>query len=190
MSLPLAFKTTIATIPDHIPYLSVAAEMIERWRSKLVGTGIKVGLAWAGSQRFVKDAERSVLLKNILPLLAVGGVSYFCLQKDLREGDEAMLDANPHIVRLDREVNDFADTAAIMMSLDLIITSDTAVANLAGALGRKVWVLLPFIPDWRWSLDRDDTPWYPTATLFRQQKSDDWWTVVDRVSGELKKLSG
>jgi tetratricopeptide (TPR) repeat protein len=187
MSLPLAFKTTIATIPDHIPYLSVAGEMIERWRSKLVGTGIKVGLTWAGSQRFVKDAERSVLLKNILPLLAVGGVSYFCLQKDLREGDEAMLNANPHIVRLDREVNDFADTAAIMMSLDLIITSDTAVANLAGALGRKVWVLLPFIPDWRWSLDRDDTPWYPTATLLRQQKSGDWY--LDASHDEVVRRS-
>ncbi|MGB6755287.1 MAG: tetratricopeptide repeat protein [Xanthobacteraceae bacterium] len=143
-----------------------------------------------GKPAFCQRRRAIRSLENILPLLAVGGVSYFCLQKDLREGDEAMLDANPHIVRLDREVNDFADTAAIMMSLDLIFTSDTAVANLAGALGRKVWVLLPFIPDWRWSLDRDDTPWYPTATLFRQQKSGDWWTVVDRVSGELKKLSG
>jgi tetratricopeptide (TPR) repeat protein len=190
MSLPLAFKTTMATIPNHVPYLSVAAEMIARWRSKVAGTRIKVGLAWAGSQRFIKDAERSVLLQNIFPLLAVDGVSYFCLQKDLREGDEATLDANPQIVRLDRDVDDFADTAAIMMSLDLIITSDTAVANLAGALGRKVWVLLPFIPDWRWSLDRDDTLWYPTATLFRQQRSGDWSAVVDRVFGELKKLSG
>ncbi len=190
MSLPLAFKTTMATIPNHVPYLSVTAEMIARWRSKVAGTRIKVGLAWAGSQRFIKDAERSVLLQNILPLLAGDGVSYFCLQKDLREGDEATLDANPQIVRLDRDVDDFADTAAIMMSLDLIITSDTAVANLAGALGRKVWVLLPFIPDWRWSLDRDDTLWYPTATLFRQQRSGDWSAVVDRVFGELKKLSG
>jgi tetratricopeptide (TPR) repeat protein len=189
MSLPLAFKTTVATIPNHVPYLSVAPETIERWRSRLAGPGLKVGIAWAGSQRFIKDAERSVLLQNILPLLAGDGVSYFCLQKDLREGDEVILDANPQIVRLDREISDFADTAAIMMSLDVIITSDTAVANLAGALGRKVWVLLPFIPDWRWSLDRDDTPWYPTATLFRQQKIGDWPAMVNRVSGELKQLS-
>jgi tetratricopeptide (TPR) repeat protein len=193
MSLPLAFKTTVATIPSHVPYLSVAAETIERWRSKLAGqdpkAGLKVGITWAGSPRFIKDADRSVLLPNILPLLAVEGVSYVCLQKELRDGDETILDAHPHIARLDREVSDFSDTAALMMSLDLIISSDTAVANLAGALGRKVWVLLPFLPDWRWSLAGDSTPWYPTATLFRQQKPGDWSSVIDRATEELKKLS-
>ena len=188
MSLPLAFKTTVDTIPRHVPYLFVATDMIERWRPKLAGTGMKVGIAWAGSPHFIKDADRSVLLKNILPLLAVDGASYFCLQKDLREGDEDILNANPRIVRLDREISDFRDTAAVMMSLDVIISSDTSLANLGGALGGKVWVLLPSIPDWRWSLDRDDTPWYPTATLFRQKKIGDWSTVVKRASDELKKL--
>jgi tetratricopeptide (TPR) repeat protein len=188
MSLPLAFETTVATIPNHVPYLSVAAEAVERWGSRLNGTGLKVGIAWAGSQRFINDAGRSVLLPNILPLLAVDGVNFFCLQKELRDGDEALLDANPHIVRLDREISDFADTAAIMMSLDLIISSDTSVANLAGALGRKLWVLLPFVPDWRWSLDGDSTLWYPTATLFRQRKLGDWQSVIERASAELEKL--
>jgi ADP-heptose:LPS heptosyltransferase len=117
-------------------------------------------------------------LKNILPVTRVNNIEYFSLQKDLRPGDDELLNDNPHIARLDKELSDFQDAAAIMMCLDLIISSDTSIVNLAGALGRPVWVLLPFIPDWRWLLNRNNTPWYPTARLFRQDSVGDWTTVV------------
>src|SRR5262249_14672338 len=113
---------------------------------------------------------------------------YFSLQKDLRHGDDELLNANPHIVRVDKEINDFEDTAAIVMSLDLVISSDTSIVNLAGALGRPVWVLLPLIPDWRWLFDRNDTPWYPTARLFRQASMGDWTAVLDAVRMALRPL--
>jgi tetratricopeptide (TPR) repeat protein len=188
MSLPLAFKTTVETIPATIPYLGVTKNIIEKWRSKLVGTETKVGIAWAGNPSFPTDRDRSILLKNILPILGVKGVTFFSLQKDLRPGDKDILDATPQIVRLDQEIGDFQDTAAIMMSLDLVISSDTSVVNLAGALGRSFWVLLPVIPDWRWLLDGNVSPWYPTGRLFRQDVRGDWATVIDDVCIELNKL--
>jgi len=127
-------------------------------------------------------------LENILPVTRINGIKYFSLQKDLRDGDDELLNANPYIVRVDKQINDFEDTAAIITSLDLVISSDTSIVNLAGALGRPVWVLLAYISDWRWLLDRDDTPWYSTARLFRQAKVSDWTTVVDEVCTALKQL--
>src|SRR5215831_4938152 len=188
MSLPLAFKTTMEAIPAKVPYLAVSKNIVEKWRSKLIGTEIKVGVAWAGNPNYPQDIDRSILLKNILPILSVKGARYFNLQKDLRHGDKEILDVNSQIVRLDQEINDFQDTAAIMMSLDLVISSDTSIVNLAGALSRPIWVLLPFNPDLRWLLDRSDSPWYPTARLFRQTSRDDWSTVIDDVCVELEKL--
>jgi len=188
MSLPLAFKTTMETIPTKVPYLAVSKNIIEKWRSKLNGAEIKVGIAWAGNPNYPQDLDRSILLKNILPILRVKGARYFSLQKDLRHGDKEMLDVNSQIVRLDQEISDFEDTAAIMMSLDLVISSDTSVVNLAGALGRPIWVLLPSNPDWRWLLGRSDSPWYPTAKLFRQISRGEWSTVTDDVCVELEKL--
>jgi hypothetical protein len=188
MSLPLAFKTTMETIPTKTTYIPVSENRIEEWRAKLIGTEIKVGIAWAGNPNHPKDSDRSIPLKTILPILGVRGARYFGLQKDLRHDDPEMLDANPQITRLDQEISDFEDTAGIIMSLDLVISSDTSTAHLAGALGKPVWVLLPFSPDWRWLLDRDDSPWYPTAKLFRQKSIGDWPTVVDDVREELDKL--
>jgi len=187
MSLPLALKTTIETIPSAVPYITVRKNAVEKWRSKLGAQKLKVGIAWAGNPDFVNDRDRSILLKNILPVTCVNGVEYFSLQKDLRHGDDELLNANPYIVRVDKEINDFEDTAAIMMSLDLVISSDTSIVNLAGALGRPVWVLLPFMSDWRWLLDRDDTPWYPTARLFRQVNAGDWTIVLDNVCAALRR---
>jgi tetratricopeptide (TPR) repeat protein len=188
MSLPLAFKTTIETIPSTVPYVTVPKNAIERWRPKLSTQKLKVGIAWAGNPNFDGDRDRSILLKNILPVTQIDGIRYFSLQKDLRDGDDELLDANPCIVRTDKEINDFEDTAAIIMSLDLVISSDTSVVNLAGALGRPVWVLLPFRSDWRWLLDRDDTPWYRTARLFRQANVGDWTAVLDDVRVALREL--
>ena len=178
MSLPLAFKTTMETIPAKVPYLAVPKNIIEKWRPKLNGAEIKVGIAWAGNPNYPQDFDRSILLKNILPILGVKGARYFSLQKDLRHGDKEILDVNSQIVRLDQEINDFEDTAAIMMSLDLVISSDTSIVNLAGALSRPIWVLLSSNPDWRWLLDRSDSPWYPTARLFRQISRGEWSTVT------------
>jgi hypothetical protein len=186
MSLPLAFKTTIQTIPTTVPYLTVPRDTIDGWHLKLGTEKLKVGIAWAGNPTFENDRDRSILLRNIVPVTRIPGAKYFSLQKDLRYGDDEILKANPQIVRL--HIDDFQDTAAIMTSLDLVISSDTSIANLAGALGRPVWVLLPFIPDWRWLLDRDNTPWYPTARLFRQTSMGDWPTVLDDICTALKQL--
>jgi len=188
MSLPLAFETTIETIPSTVPYIIVRKNAVEKWREKLSAQKLKVGIAWAGNPDFGGDRDRSILLKNILPVTRINGTKYFSLQKDLRDGDDELLNANPCIVRLDKQINDFEDAAAIMMSLDLVISSDTSIVNLAGALGRPVWVLLAYMPDWRWLLDRNDTPWYPTARLFRQANAGDWTTVLDDVCAALKQL--
>ena len=185
MSLPLAFKARLDAIPAP-PYLTARTDIIEKWRARLGEASVKIGVAWAGSQTFRNDLERSVLLQNILPVFSIGVAKYFSIQKDLRAGDQEILDANPQIIQLGNEIEDFHDTAAIMMSLDLIISSDTSVANLAGALGQPVWVLLPVNPDWRWLLGRSDTPWYPTARLFRQPRDGDWQSVVNEVCAQLK----
>jgi tetratricopeptide (TPR) repeat protein len=187
MSLPLAFKTTLQTIPAKVPYLTVSENVIKKWRAKLTGSDIKVGIAWAGNPNHVQDLDRSIPLKNLLPILGVRGTRYFSLQKDFRHGEKQILDINSQIVRLDPEINDFQDTAAIMMSLDLVISCDTSIVHLAGALGKPAWVLLPFNPDWRWLLDRSDSPWYPTAQLFRQTSRGEWSTVIDDVCVELEK---
>jgi tetratricopeptide (TPR) repeat protein len=188
MSLPLAFKTTIETIPNTVPYITVRKNAVEKWREKLSAQKLKVGIAWAGNPEFGGDRDRSILLKNILPVTRIDGIKYFSLQKDLRKGDDELLNANPHIVRGEKDINDFEDTAAIMMSLDLVISSDTSIVNLAGALGRSVWVLLAYMPDWRWLLDRDDSPWYPSARLFRQPVAGDWESVVANVIEELSLM--
>jgi hypothetical protein len=188
MSLPLACKTTIQTIPGAVPYITVAKHAVEKRRPKLSAQGLKVGIAWAGNPDLGGDRARSILLQNILGVTRIGGIKYFSLQKDLRHGDDELLNANSHIVRLDKDINDFEDTAAIVMSLDLVISCDTSVANLAGALGRPVWVLLPFVSEWRWLRERSDTPWYPTARLFRQANMGDWTTALADVCTELKQL--
>ena len=187
MSLPLAFKTEVDTIPANVPYFNVPDDLIETWRARLGEGRIKIGLAWAGNPQFPKDHDRSVLLKNILPVCAVQGASFFSLQKDLREGDRDVLGVNAHIVNLGSEVNDLRDTAAVMMSRDLVISSDTSIVHLAGSLGRPIWVLLSANPDWRWLLDRNDSPWYPTAKSFRQKESGDWRGVVEELRAQLAK---
>ena len=190
MSLPLAFNTRSETIPSIVPYLGIPKENVDHWRSKLGDSRFKVGIAWAGNPSFKNDIDRSITLKNILPVCSVPGATFFSIQKDLRTGDTDILSENSHVTHLGRELNDFLDTAAVMQSLDLIISSDTSIVNLAGALGRPVWVLLSFNPDWRWLLDRTDSPWYPSARLFRQTKNGDWDSVVAEVRAQIKKMLG
>lgn len=183
LSLPLAFGTTLDSVPAAVPYLAAEPQRAAGWRARLAGSGKgeepAVGLVWGGNPAFAGDAARSPGLARLLPLLAVPGVRFFALQPGLTGP------LPPGLTDLGPEIGDFADTAAIMAGLDLVISSCTAPAHLAGALGRPVWVLLAHAPDWRWLLDRGDSPWYPTARLFRQPRPGDWASVAAAVAEAL-----
>jgi tetratricopeptide (TPR) repeat protein len=185
MSLPLAFGTTLETIPSAPAYLASEPDLRERWDARLpAGARPRIGLVWTGRPTHDNDRNRSMEGRQIRPLLSLDA-DWFCLQKEVREGDVATLKDCGRIVFLGDGLEDFADTAAVISLLDLVISVDTSVAHLAGALGKPVWVLLPFCPDWRWLVDRDESPWYPSARLFRQPRIGDWAAVVERVKSEL-----
>ena len=188
-SLPLAFQTRLETIPSAVSYLpSPSMSHVKAWRDRLgPSSRLRVGLAWSGSSTHANDANRSVPLHLLAPLLDVDA-DFVSLQKDARPDDKALL-KQTDIVDLTADLTDFAETAALASSLDLIITVDTSVAHLAGALGRPTWILLPWTPDYRWLLDRDDSPWYPTVRLFRQTASRDYESVVAAVRSELLNLA-
>ena len=197
MSGPWRLGTTLATVPGHTPYLAADPSRTGRWRDRLAGLpGLKVGLVWSGDPRphdpraNAVDRRRSVGLARLAPVLAVPGVSFVSLQKGKAEADMATLAADRRPFNPMGEVGDFADTAAIVANLDLVITVDTSVAHLAGALGKPVWILSRFDGCWRWLADRDDSPWYPSARLFRQRHPGDWAPVVDRVAQALAALVG
>jgi tetratricopeptide (TPR) repeat protein len=184
-SLPLAFDTVLNTIPQVTPYLSTgdgAGASKERLGST---KSPRVGLVWAGNPNHRNDRNRSIPLEALLPLLDMDA-QFFGLQKELRHGDRAVLRERKEIVDLGPELENFAETAAIIQNLDLLISVDTSVAHLAGALGRPVWILLPYVPDWRWQLIRMDSPWYPTARLFRQSETRDWQSVVQQANAALR----
>src|SRR5262249_52983996 len=166
-------------------YLKVDPAAAARWRNR-IGTagGLNVGLVWAGNPQHKNDRNRSIVFEGLAPLLDVAGVRWFSLQVGERSADLARAPAGRIASLADRLV-DFAASAAASDALDLVITVDTAAAHLAGALGKPVWVLLPFVPDWRWMIERDDSPWYPTARLFRQPARGDWESVVAAVRGAL-----
>jgi hypothetical protein len=192
-SLPLAFATRLETIPAEIPYLSASATLRDKWRPRMDApagaAGLKVGIAWAGNPNLPNDHIRSIDLQSLTALFAIPGVQFFSLQKELRDGDTALLRAHPEIAQLDEGIENFADTAAIISLLDVIISVDTAVAHLAGALGTKTWVLLPYVAEWRWLLERADSPWYPTAQLFRQPALNDWTGAVAAVGEALREIA-
>jgi tetratricopeptide (TPR) repeat protein len=189
LSLPLALATRIETIPADIPYLSASAALRDKWRSRIdAAEGLKVGIAWAGNPNLPNDHIRSIDLRSLADLFATPGVQFFSLQKELREGDAALLRASPQVADLGEAIESFADTAAVISLLDVIISVDTAVAHLAGALGAKTWILLPYVAEWRWLLDRADSPWYPTARLFRQPALNDWTGAVAAVGRALREI--
>ena len=186
LSLPLAFNTRLQTIPAHIPYLRAPERAVEKWEGRLGRTNLpRVGLVWSGRAAHRNDRNRSIALSR-LATLASPDVTLISLQNEVRAKDAEVLSANKQIAHFGPELRDFSDTAALVSLLDLVISVDTSVAHLAGALGKPVWILLPFAPDWRWLVAREDSPWYPTARLFRQPRMDDWDSVIDRVARDLK----
>jgi Flp pilus assembly protein TadD len=186
LSLPRILGTRIDSIPASVPYLGTRAAIAARWQRRLAeARGLRVGLAWAGNPRHINDLRRSVGLERLKPLLGVPGVSFVSLQVGPRAGDVASL-PSATLLDVSAELSDFAETAGAIVNLDLVIAVDTAVVHLAGALGRPVWIVLPFSPDWRWLLDRDDSPWYPTARLYRQRAPGGWDEVVARVATDLQ----
>jgi tetratricopeptide (TPR) repeat protein len=189
LSLPLAFGTTLASIPASVPYLTAPPARVETWHTRLAGlSGPRIGLVWSGKPTHRNDHNRSIPLKVLKPLLSQSGCQFVSLQKEYRERDRADLKELPNLIRLDDALVDFADTAAVVAALDLVIAVDTAVAHLAGAMGKPVWILLPAIGDWRWLVERRDSPWYPTARLFRQPGFGDWAGVVGRLEQDLAAL--
>jgi tetratricopeptide (TPR) repeat protein len=190
-SLPAALNTELATIPADVPYLHADNDRTSRWRERLASLhGLKVGLAWAGRASHPHDLRRSMSLEKLAPLAQVPGVTLISLQKGVASSQaQTARTAGVNLIDWTDELKDFSDTAALIANLDLIITVDTAVAHLGGAMGKPVWVLLPIVPDWRWMLHREDSPWYPTLRLFRQAKYEDWSAPVTRVTEELGKLS-
>ena len=183
LSLPLIFDTSPDTIPARVPYIIADARSAENWegRLRLHGTGYRIGLAWSGRAEKRMENERSCPLGLFLPLTELKKTTLYSLQKG-RAFLKAGLDSpGMKIIDYTDDMKDFSDTAAFIMNLDLVVSIDTAVAHLAGALGKPVLTLLPFLPDWRWMLDREDSPWYPTMRLFRQPSPGKWDAVIDRV---------
>ena len=186
LSLPQVFGTTLETIPGAVPYLDIATLRRRKTPSILpAGTRPKIGIVWAGSPTYRNDRHRSIALSELLPILRLPDFDFYSLQKGERCRDLLGLPPDCRVQDLDPSLADFGDTALVIDALDLVITVDTAVAHLAGALGKPVWTLLPEVPDWRWGLTDQTTPWYPSMRLFRQDRRGDWAGVMERVSEAL-----
>jgi tetratricopeptide (TPR) repeat protein len=186
-SLLLAFETRLETIPAAVPYLHADPQLIHKWAELLTDASqeMKIGLAWAGSPTHSNDKNRSLKLRQLSPLSAAKGVRFYSLQKGPAASQAEDREAGLQVTDFRDKLTDLAETAALIANLDLIITVDTAVAHLAGAMGKPVWVLLPFVPDWRWLLNREDSPWYPTMRLFRQKEIGQWDEVIARLAERL-----
>jgi tetratricopeptide (TPR) repeat protein len=187
-SMPLALKTEPSNIPAPIPYLSADDGRLAKWTARLGALARpRIAIAWSGNASHLNDRNRSMPFARLAPLLS-SPARFISIQRELRAEDEAALAAEQRVTHVGGELDDFDDTAAVIALCDLVIAVDTAVVHLAGAMGRAVWVMLPFAPDWRWTLDGDSTPWYPTARLFRQTSLGDWNGVIGNVSAALRQL--
>jgi len=196
LSIPFHCRTRLDSIPAALPYLAADPDKVRAWSvamgDTLPGT-LRVGLVWKGNSRFENDAERSLQsLATLAPLGAVPGTTFFSLQKGAGEDEADSPPAGLALVDLGSRIRDFADTAAIVAQLDLLISVDTAAAHLAGALGKPCWLLLPdYMTDWRWLDGREDSPWYPgVMRLFRQPRGGGWAATVATVAAALRALAG
>ncbi len=184
LSLPFLLKPDFESHQDDKSYLQPDSKKVELWHERIISNKIKVGIVWAGNRYHQGDKKRSIPLKDFKFLSQVNDIELFSLQKGESSNELLQIDF-PVSEILSNEINDFADTAAAIVNLDLLITVDTSAAHLSGALGKKTWLLLPFFPDWRWQLNRNDSPWYPSMKLFRQSEPDDWSNVFRTVANEL-----
>lgn len=184
LSLPLVFRTDLESIPSDVPYVRAESWQVSKWQIRLgERTKPRIGIAWSGNPHHLDDRNRSISLAQLLPVLS-DAVEWVSIQKVVRDEEQALLAASS-IRHFGDEIGDFADTAALVQSLDCVVSVDTSVAHLAGALARPLWVLLPYLPDWRWLLEREDNPWYPSARLFRQSRAGDWSDVFERIGAAL-----
>ena len=184
LSIPYILGTTSASIPANTPYLFSNDNSVHL--KNLQEKNKNVGIVWAGSPKHKNARNRSTQLSNFLPLASLPGVQLFSLQAGSRRADLKRIINETTIIDATSEINDYADTAAIIGQLDLIISVDTSVAHLAGPMGKPVWVLLPFAPDYRWLLDRGDSPWYPTMQLYRQRSPGNWSDIFDEIERLLR----
>jgi tetratricopeptide (TPR) repeat protein len=186
LSLPLAFRTTLATIPAERSYITVDQRLRVAWSDRLPPrTRVRIGVVWSGGKSHANNENRSIALERLFPMISAD-VDWFCLQSELAAKDVGLLRQLGHFNYFGDEVKDFADTAALIDLMDLVVTVDTSVAHLAGAMGKPVWILLPYNSDWRWLLDRDDSPWYPSARLYRQQQLGKWEPVINQINEDLR----
>jgi Flp pilus assembly protein TadD len=188
LSLPLAFATDLSTIPARVPYVDPDPAQVEAWGQRLRGNSLRIGLAWGGNPNHPHELWRSIPLEQLTPLTNLEGTTFYSLQLGAAARQIRQLGSQVHLIDLQDEQKDFGHTAAIVSQLDLVISVDTSVAHLAGAMGKPVWILLNNSPDWRWLLEREDSPWYPTARLFRQASFGNWQGVVARVERELRAM--
>jgi Tfp pilus assembly protein PilF len=189
MSLPLAFKTNIHNIPSSLPYIKINDEKLIFWRSKLgEKKRTRVGIAWSGAQNKETDYNRSLTLSQISQISPLFDLplDFYSLQKEVRDIDKDFLSQSKNIYDYHKEIVDFSDTATLILEMDIIISVDTSVAHLAGALDKPLWILLPHVADYRWMVDRIDSPWYSSATLFRQKEVDNWDGVIFSIERSLR----
>jgi ADP-heptose:LPS heptosyltransferase len=190
LSLPLAFRSNLLSIPSINNALNISLDPAIRtfWQSKVMSNANPlIGLTWSGNAEHQNDHNRSILLSDILDYLP-SHFNYICLQKEIRSSDQFILDSSPHLLNFSNEIQDFTDTAALISCLNCVITVDTSVAHLSGTLGVKTLLLLPYSPDWRWLLNRNDSPWYPSMRLYRQKEIGNWKGVLEQVSSDLSRL--
>lgn len=190
MSLPLAFGTLVETVPNAVPYITAPPPYLHKWmrRTEAISSP-RIGLVWAGNPTHYNDRNRSVALKALEPILSIGGLQFVSLQKHAASADVARLKRFGNVTHIGDELADFADTAAIIATLDLVIAVDTAAVHLAAAMGKVVALLLPFSADFRWLVGRNDSPWYPTMRLFRQTMLGDWSDPVEQLRRELAEVA-
>ncbi len=189
-SLPLALRTQPDSVPAPIPYLAADAAHLAKWSARLDALPRpRVAVAWSGNPSHNNDRNRSIAFARLAPLFDIPA-GFVSIQRDVRSADAASLAAEKRVIHLGSELEDFSDTAAVVALADLVIAVDTAAVHLAGAMGRPVWVLVPFAPDWRWTRTGDTTPWYPTVRVFRQTALGDWESVIARVAGALDHFIG
>jgi hypothetical protein len=190
MSLPLALGTRINTIPSSKSYLKADSSKLVEWQRRLGGgTKKRVGVAWSSVSGFKGDSKRSLMLSDFVKALPDEDFEYVCLQKEIKECDKAFFKSFGKIKFYGDHLNDFSDTAALIECVDLVVTTCTSIPHLSAALGKETWILLSYVPDWRWFMDGQNSPWYPSVSLFRQDKLDDWSQVLQTAKEALLSFS-